>query len=543
MKLIAALILSLIIVSTAKTGPNKPQTEKVLLFLESLANKDILKTESIQKILEKQILYNPIPKAQAYASHTVFIYWKQLNKIVELYKHKIDKKELKKWCQKMLKVFQKESQLRDKAHKNTQDLYKPMHFTRIPAGMYQSLNQENFNIDDDIEITETPITEYQWATIMLQLPEELEHKGTQEITIDYKTITMEPNNFMTYASLTTIEELVGKMNQNNEKYTYMLPSINEYEAFLQTNVGKQWPSKTSKLKAFKTTFATTDNDEETGTIWEFTRDASTLYTKKSEKLYSGLVFSSAYAVMGKTTLENVVRPIYYKDTTGKTLGFRLVRHKKASNAKTQRYTLQFENDLFQNDNEWRWDDSLAIPIHKDDYLRVIINHKDKYPQRIQNTLSALYTMAGKTPFATMRRMTSLTLSNSNKIQSIEPIGLLEKLEKLNLSNNTIIDSSPLRYLINLKELKLANNKIKNIEPLKNLNIKIIDLSDNQLEDISPLSSLKHLTEVRIAHNPIQSLQPLASITSLTDLYVDHDQRHQLENISLQSSLKIHLEPT
>lgn len=550
MKLFTISIIVFISFTTA-TAAQASAYKEVFSYLKTLLDKDIIKIKDIKKILEKKKLYNPISRDEAYSSHTTFIYWQQLNKIVEAHKGILDKEELKSWCQSILVESENENKLRQEAHKVTEDIYQPLRFIPIQAGRYKSISKgEYFSILEGLELSETPITEYQWASIMQKLPKEIEEAGTQEVTIDYTTFTMDPNSPIAHVSLNNIEEYLDAINQADDEYEYILPSIEEYEAFFSSSLGDKWIEKIWKAKERleeKTSRAIYNEHLKSslGIVWEFTRDTASLYTLKSEKMPCGLVFGGSLTTLpGNKDLYSITRPMFYKDTKGATLGFRLLRYKKMGQAKTsEKYALQFNQGLVQYDSQWRWDASLGLLIHKDDCLRVMIDNKEKYPSTVQHTLETMLQAGGsrKSRFATIRKMKSLILPSNKGIQDITPISFLEQLTYLNLSNNTIIDNAPIQYLKNLQKLELANNKIKSIESLKGLNIEILNLTGNEIEDISSLSSLSALKHVYLAHNPIQSLEPLASIATLTDVHLDTHQAEQLNPKTLvRPSVKIHI---
>ncbi|CAL6063025.1 leucine-rich_repeat domain-containing protein [Hexamita inflata] len=108
-----------------------------------------------------------------------------------------------------------------------------------------------------------------------------------------------------------------------------------------------------------------------------------------------------------------------------------------------------------------------------------------------------------------------------QLSSIQGIGQMKSLQKLNLSQNLIMDFSELSQLENLLHLNLSNSSLEEISFLSGL-VKIthLNLNFNKISDISALTQMAQLTHLGINNNQLMSLVALQSCLKLE--YVDYE---------------------
>jgi Leucine-rich repeat (LRR) protein len=95
-----------------------------------------------------------------------------------------------------------------------------------------------------------------------------------------------------------------------------------------------------------------------------------------------------------------------------------------------------------------------------------------------------------------------------KVQSIDDIGFVTRLQKIDLSGNSISHLPPtIGFLENLIELSLGSNQIcetpTELELLSAL--EVLDFGNNQLMEFPPICKLPHLRSVNLAQNQIEIL--------------------------------------
>ncbi|MCK2053800.1 leucine-rich repeat domain-containing protein [Methylobacterium sp. 37f] len=131
----------------------------------------------------------------------------------------------------------------------------------------------------------------------------------------------------------------------------------------------------------------------------------------------------------------------------------------------------------------------------------------------------------------------ISFQGSN-INNIELLSDLYALEKLNLWETGISDTSPLSKLYNLTELNLGNTTINNISALSTLNkIEILDLWNTSVTDISPLSGMTALRSLDLARTSISDAEPLSSLRVLEDLDLTGTQVNDLSPLAVLTNLE------
>lgn len=121
------------------------------------------------------------------------------------------------------------------------------------------------------------------------------------------------------------------------------------------------------------------------------------------------------------------------------------------------------------------------------------------------------------------------------IFDLMPIGDLNQLESLVLSQNQMVDLGPVAKLNKLKSFVIRGSKVKELTALSGLSeLRRVIVEDSRVEDITPLRGLLKLGEVSIASNPIKDLSPLASLGELTKF---NGSRTLVEDLSPLTSLQ------
>ncbi|XP_060739295.1 centriolin isoform X2 [Tachysurus vachellii] len=130
-------------------------------------------------------------------------------------------------------------------------------------------------------------------------------------------------------------------------------------------------------------------------------------------------------------------------------------------------------------------------------LNLSTTHDDKYFKYIENLDKC-------------ERVQVLNLSN-NTIEKIEKLEKLHQVRELHLSNNRIRKIEGLEQMANLQILNLANNSIEHV-PLwmgkKLRSLQKLNLQKNKIFSLHELAKLKHLkslTELMLAENPVSDL--------------------------------------
>jgi GTPase SAR1 family protein len=115
----------------------------------------------------------------------------------------------------------------------------------------------------------------------------------------------------------------------------------------------------------------------------------------------------------------------------------------------------------------------------------------------------------------MSGLTKLELQ-ANKIEEIENLNNLIKLETLDLSHNMIQNIQNMDGLLSLQYLDLEKNEIQEIKGLdKCIYIKTLGLSNNNIEKLSGLDKLIHLDTLYASRNKIKEITDLEDMTQLS----------------------------
>jgi Leucine-rich repeat (LRR) protein len=82
---------------------------------------------------------------------------------------------------------------------------------------------------------------------------------------------------------------------------------------------------------------------------------------------------------------------------------------------------------------------------------------------------------------------------------------------LELGDNQIVDVAPIGKLERVTSINLSNNAISDISPLENPQLAYLDLQNNKLTDTSHLAKLERLSSVDVTGNPIHDFSDLLEL--------------------------------
>ena len=565
-------------------------TDTVLRCLDQSIKDGLIGAENLNRVFthlrEKNTLINPISEHERDQSTAHLLRYKTfyeiMAKVAKLHAG-LDYAHIQNWLAERIRVLEENNRDRDRVHEETRELHRPMRFVSLPAGTYvDMIDHEEFVIPEGAEIQETPVTQFQWASVMGDNPST--HTESSELTDFTKEITIN-NNFVANTkikmradapvetvSLAQIQEFIKKLNadaeKSNQDYVYALPSVGEYQALLQATLGANWLEKLKDLRTCqaqdknKRTCPVASGDylelkqthnrvwDVVGNVWQWTRDQvnfeNTNVDRAEKENFEHLVFGSSYAT-DKASLDRITtlsRPILYDKSSEKIVGLRLVRYPKNKQCErtVKRYPrkyLDWNRQIVEQDSHWQWK---RIPWGKDwknlvevvmfqgDLFRHMIDHKELYPQRAQCTIEELLTKVpdGESDsIRYLRRLSALELGYRH-IQDITPLIELSQLRYLGLGCNQIKDLNPLSKLSQLYFLNLYENQIYDLKPIVGLiQLKTLVLYGNQIQDLTPLSGLIRLKDLNLSNNPIQDLRPLAGLTQDLTLHLDAEQIERL----------------
>lgn len=144
---------------------------------------------------------------------------------------------------------------------------------------------------------------------------------------------------------------------------------------------------------------------------------------------------------------------------------------------------------------------------------------------------------------TNKSLTFLRLDN-NRLREIKSseICMLGRLTYLDISNNKLKDITPLTILSSLQVLVSTHNLLTVITSLSKLKkLKEVDFSSNLLTDVSGLRGCTSLRGLILHSNKITDLCPVGTLKGLQELKISHNLLHDLEQICLQFPALEHLD--
>lgn len=148
--------------------------------------------------------------------------------------------------------------------------------------------------------------------------------------------------------------------------------------------------------------------------------------------------------------------------------------------------------------------------------KVLVIFASKDIQSWWNSLSAEWQTV-------ISRTTGINAKPSN-----EELAILPNLDSINIGGNDKINSlEPLRRLTKLEVVIVSKTGITNLEPLHNhLHIRYLDVSETNVADISPLGNFSQLKILKADNSKIERIEN-HTFPSLETLYADHTTIHDL----------------
>jgi len=527
------------------------QTLFVTDYLDKLrvnCNCGIKEFELVQTALSEYPphLINPIPKDQALLSSRCYTYWQNFEMIVEKAQGvDLDYPQIRNKVEQLIFEIKDNEYKRDEARVKTENINIEMDFATIPKGTYQNEFIGTFEISNDSEVQTTPVTQYQWAKNMGDNPAEFKTgEYSRQVEINGKQIEMYPNKPVENVSYEMIAKFINKLNKQDPIYEYGLPSIEEYLAVLGNNMRTKGLTCLSQEETChvefssyqyfgnKRVYSISDN------VLEFTRDS---LQRNDLPSTNKILFGFSYYSTDDRTggLNSITKPIYYAKTSSNDMGFRLIRYKKGNlSPMGKQYSLASNEENVTPDKNYIWDKTCQVYIHKAEHLEWMFEHKDRYSEETQSTISALQkrgsveyinnatnldlswgNISDLTPLAGLSKLQDLILFD-NKISNLTPLAGLTNLMVLGFDENNISDLTPLAGLTKLVWLTLDNNSISDLTPLAGLiKLRSLSFNINNISDITPLAGLTSVEELGLANNNISDLIPLANLKKLKYLNI------------------------
>ncbi|MDD2716564.1 MAG: leucine-rich repeat domain-containing protein [Candidatus Wallbacteria bacterium] len=147
------------------------------------------------------------------------------------------------------------------------------------------------------------------------------------------------------------------------------------------------------------------------------------------------------------------------------------------------------------------------------------------------------------------------LLDKNKLVDITPLGNISTLKTLTLTQNKITDISGLARLSNehLKEippcleiLKLDDNAVSDLSPIAKLTtLKVLEICNNQVTDITPLAKLVNLQILKLSGNQIRDISAIQQMPKLIWLSLENNKITDItpiaRNTALGKSTEIYLQ--
>lgn len=122
-----------------------------------------------------------------------------------------------------------------------------------------------------------------------------------------------------------------------------------------------------------------------------------------------------------------------------------------------------------------------------------------------------------TPLTFLPRLKSLSAIDC-RINSLQPLVNMSKLEVLRLSRNPIQDISPLQQLGSLRILELDNTAIENLEAVQGLAVlEELRVAGTNVKRVNELSQLYNLRFLDISNTQVRTLKPIFGLNKLESL--------------------------
>jgi hypothetical protein len=113
-------------------------------------------------------------------------------------------------------------------------------------------------------------------------------------------------------------------------------------------------------------------------------------------------------------------------------------------------------------------------------------------------------------------------SGNKAIETILPLNMLDRLEKLDLSNTMATNLSPLSIMINLKEISLSGIPVSDITPISTLkNLTHLDISNTAVDRLDALRPVASLEYLNCSGTPVKKLDPIELLFQLRSLEINN----------------------
>ena len=135
-----------------------------------------------------------------------------------------------------------------------------------------------------------------------------------------------------------------------------------------------------------------------------------------------------------------------------------------------------------------------------------------------------------TGLSNLLNATDIRLNSLGDID-LEPLALLDNLERLVLYGNGIKDLTAIEDLRYLRYLDLRQNQITDLAPLGRVRLlQELQLDDNLIASIAPLAELDRLEHLSLRQNKVSDLSPLSALDSLNTLYLENNDITRIDGI-------------
>lgn len=139
--------------------------------------------------------------------------------------------------------------------------------------------------------------------------------------------------------------------------------------------------------------------------------------------------------------------------------------------------------------------------------------------------------------ATCPKLTHLNL-NGNAVSSLDCLRGNSTLVSLDISQNNVAYLAPLSECSKLEEIYANGNRITDVSVLAGMpSLKILCANQNDITDVSALASCTQLTRLELRDNALTSIDVLAVLTEVTYLDISYNQIAALPELDMECHLQ------
>lgn len=157
-------------------------------------------------------------------------------------------------------------------------------------------------------------------------------------------------------------------------------------------------------------------------------------------------------------------------------------------------------------------------IYRTQYL---IDWWKNLPENWKNVLALNETIEERPDRIQLHRISSikeLNISQQKEITSLNPVIVLTRLEKLNMSTLQLADIGPLGSIDRLVAIDMSDTPVSDLLQLsKHKYLTEINCANSQVSDLTPLGGLKSLLRLNISGTQVTKLDALANCVKLEEL--------------------------